>query len=51
MLVYSFALHTSLLKPLRRPIVFHAFCVVAFLTVIITYFGVNFFMEGLHSYA
>lgn len=51
LLVYSFALHTSVIKCLRRPILFHIFCVLAFFTVIITYFGVNFFMGGMHSYA
>ncbi len=50
-LVYSFALHGSGLKPFRRPRFFHAFCVAAFLCVLITYFGVNLFLGGLHSYA
>jgi ABC-type transport system involved in cytochrome c biogenesis permease subunit len=30
---------------------FHLFAVVAFLAVLITYFGVNFFLGGMHSYA
>lgn len=51
MLVYAFALHGSSLKIFRRPLFFHWFCVLAFLCVLVTYFGVNFFLGGLHSYA
>lgn len=51
MLVYSFALHSSLFERMRHPLFFHVYSVLAFLSVIITYFGVNFFMEGMHSYA
>ena len=50
-LVYSFALHGSLLKPFRRPRFFHAFCLTAFLCVLITYFGVNLILGGMHAYA
>ena len=51
MLVYSIVLHSVSLPWLRKPMVFHLFCIVAFLTVLITYFGVNFFLGGMHSYA
>lgn len=51
MLVYSAALHTSSLSCFRRPMFFHYFMIVAFLTVLITYFGVNFILGGMHSYA
>lgn len=51
MLVYAFALHPTSLPAFRRPMFFHVFCVLAFLTVLITYFGVNFFLGGMHSYA
>ena len=51
MLVYAAALHTQSLKFFRQPMFFHKFCVVAFLTVLITYFGVNFLLGGMHSYA
>ena len=50
-LVYSFALHGTLLKPFRKPRFFHAFCLLAFLCVLITYFGVNLFLGGMHAYA
>jgi len=51
MLVYSAALHASSLPKFRNPIFFHTFMIVAFLTVLITYFGVNFLLGGMHSYA
>lgn len=51
LLIYAASLHTASLPALRRPMVFHWFSVAAFLSVIITYFGANFIMTGLHSYA
>lgn len=50
MLVYSAALHSASLPWLRRAMTFHLFCILAFLTVLITYFGVNFLLGGVHSY-
>ena len=50
MLVYSLALHPSM-SWLKRPMVLHTFCILAFLTVLITYFGVNYLLGGKHSYA
>ncbi len=51
LLVYASSLHTTSLSRFRRPMFLHAFCVAAFLTVLITYFGVNFLLGGMHSYA
>ena len=51
MLVYSLLLHSRSLKILQKPILFHIYAVVAFLFVLFTYFGVNFLLGGLHSYA
>ena len=51
MLVYSFALHGDALRAFRKPRFFHAFCVLAFLAVLVTYFGVNLLLGGMHSYA
>jgi len=54
MLIYSIPLHIkkfhtpSRLTPHSS---FHAFMLLAFLTVLMTYFGVNFFLSGMHSYA
>ncbi|MDE7338816.1 MAG: cytochrome c biogenesis protein CcsA, partial [Bacteroidales bacterium] len=49
-LVYAFALHEKSFPSLNRPAVFHAFAVIAFLCVLITYFGVNFLLGGMHGY-
>ena len=51
LLVYSFALHGTATGFLRTPKAFHAFCIVAFLCVLVTYFGVNLLLGGMHSYA
>lgn len=51
MLVYSSAIHSHSLQSFRKPMFFHIFSVLAFLTVLITYFGVNFLLGGIHSYA
>ena len=51
LLVYASALHAGSLPLFRRPMAFHRFSVIAFLSVLVTYFGVNFLMAGLHSYA
>ena len=51
MLVYSLALHPVSLPWFRRPLFFHWFCVAAFLCVLVTYFGVNLLLGGMHSYA
>ena len=51
MLVYSFALHPASLRGFSRPKLFHIYMIVAFLSVLVTYFGVNFYLGGMHSYA
>ncbi len=51
MLIYASALHPTSLKAFRRPMFFHIFSILAFLSVLITYFGVNFILGGMHSYA
>ena len=51
MLVYALALHPRSLPWFHRTMFFHVFCITAFLTVLITYFGVNFLLGGMHSYA
>jgi len=51
LLVYSSALHEKSLPWFRRPAFFHLFMLIAFLTVLMTYFGVNYFLGGMHSYA
>lgn len=51
MLTYSFAAHPMLLRSFMRPRLLMRFSIQAFATVIITYFGVNFILGGLHGYA
>ena len=50
-LVYGAAFHGHSVPLLRRPCVFHAYMVGAFLTVLMTCFGVSYFLGGLHGYA
>ena len=50
-LVYAFALHSGSIKAFRKPAFFHWYTIAAFLSVLITYFGVNLFLGGMHSYA
>lgn len=51
LLVYSFPLHAQSLSLFRQPRIYHLYMVLAFLTVLMTYFGVNFLLGGMHSYA
>lgn len=53
LLVYSVPLHAGIrrLKVFRRPAVLHWYLLAAVLLVVFTYFGANYFLPGLHSYA
>lgn len=51
MMVYAVGVHAGSLPSLRRPLVYHVFMTAAFLTVLMTYFGVNYVLGGMHSYA
>jgi ABC-type transport system involved in cytochrome c biogenesis permease subunit len=51
LLVYSFALHGESLPAMRRPRFYHIYVVTAFICVLVTYFGVNYLLGGMHSYA
>ena len=51
MLIYSFTLHGGAIKAFRNPRFFHAYTIFAFIAVLITYFGVNLILGGMHSYA
>jgi cytochrome c-type biogenesis protein CcsB len=48
--VYAAALHLRLVKQWDRPLVFNTASVLAFGCVLMTYFGVNYFLSGMHSY-
>lgn len=49
--VCSAGFHTRSLPFMARPLVFHMFCLAAFLVMLFTFFGVNYLLGGLHSYA
>ena len=51
LLVYAFTLHGGSLKAFRKPNFFHWYTIFDFLCVLITYFGVNLILGGMHSYA
>jgi ABC-type transport system involved in cytochrome c biogenesis permease subunit len=51
LIIYALPLHGQSLPMFRKPQFFHAYCIIAFLSVLITYFGVNFILGGMHSYA
>jgi cytochrome c-type biogenesis protein CcsB len=50
-LVYAFVLHMRLVPGLRGKWIFSIASVLAFASIMMTYFGVNFYLTGLHSYA
>jgi ABC-type transport system involved in cytochrome c biogenesis permease subunit len=50
LLIYAAPLHADI-KWLRSSTHFHCYMLLAFLSVLMTYFGVNYFLSGLHSYA
>lgn len=50
-LIYSAAFHRSSLSWLRRPVWFHLYMILGFLAILMTYFGVNYVLGGMHSYA
>ena len=51
MMLYSLPLHQQSLLWFASPRHFHGYCTFAFLIALMTYFGVNYFLSGLHSYA
>ena len=50
-LVYAFILHMRFIPGLRSDYAFNFASLFGFATVIMTYFGVNYYLSGLHSYA
>jgi cytochrome c-type biogenesis protein CcsB len=50
-IVYTIVLHMRLLKKYYSPYLFTVLSVVAFFSILMTYYGVNFYLAGLHSYA
>ena len=51
MLIYIFVLHMRFIPKIKGLFAFNLASIVAYSSIIMTYFGVNFFLSGLHSYA
>lgn len=51
LMVYAVPLHKASVGVFRKPRFYHLYMVGAFLAVVITYFGVNYLLGGMHSYA
>ncbi len=51
LLVYLFPLHSRQFPIFQKPTFYHLYTILAFLSVLITYFGVNMILGGMHSYA
>jgi ABC-type transport system involved in cytochrome c biogenesis permease subunit len=51
LMVYAVPLHKSSIGIFRNPRIYHIYMISAFLAVLITYFGVNYLLGGMHSYA
>ncbi len=50
-MIYAFALHMRLVPGLRGRWAFHVVAMFSFCSMVMTYFGVNYYLSGLHSYA
>ena len=50
-IIYAFVLHMRLVPGLRGRYTFHVVTMFSFCSMIMTYFGVNYYLSGLHSYA
>ena len=50
-MIYAVVVHTQSLPIFRKPLVYHIYVTLAFLSIAMTYFGVNYFLTGMHSYA
>ena len=50
LMVYSLGLPLSPFGILRKPLAYHLFIILAFTTVLMTYFGVSYLLGGMHSY-
>ncbi|WP_293871276.1 cytochrome c biogenesis protein CcsA [Flavobacterium sp.] len=50
-MVYAFVIHARFVPSLRNKWLFNLMAMFAFLSILFTYYGVNFHLVGLHSYA
>jgi ABC-type transport system involved in cytochrome c biogenesis permease subunit len=51
LMVYSVPFHSNSIRFFRKPANFHLYLCLAFIMVLMTYFGVNYILGGMHSYA
>ena len=51
LLVCSITFHTRSLPFISKPEIFHIYSIVIFIIMLFSYFGVNYLLSGLHSYA
>lgn len=51
LLIYAVPLHRSTFRLFRRPRTLNLYLLIAILSVLFTYFGANYLLPGLHSYA
>ncbi len=49
--IYTAILHARFIPKLNKPYVFAVLSTVGFYTILMTYFGVNYYLTGMHSYA
>ncbi len=50
-LIYSFIMHMRFVPPLSGKFAFNFASLIGFSAIVMTYFGVNYYLSGLHSYA
>ena len=51
LLIYAAPLHEKYWKTFQKPLFFHIYGILAFLSVLFTYFGVNLLLGGVHAYS
>lgn len=50
LLIYAAPLHEKIWRSFQKPLFFHIYGILAFMSVLITYFGVNLLLGGVHAY-
>lgn len=50
-MIYAFVIHMRLIPGLRGRFTYNVASIYAYASILMTYFGVNFYLAGLHSYA
>jgi hypothetical protein len=50
-MIYAFVIHARFVPALRGKWIYNLMSIIAFYSIMMTYFGVNFYLTGMHSYA